>query len=188
MTASVPCVPAATFVTWRCWSALPIETTFERPPSFELAPIATELDPAVTCGLSVPLPFMSVATPLLLAAVVELLLMLVESDDTWLFTLVDREATVLLVLERPVDSELTLVWVDVDSDVRLLLVVLRPVDSEPTAVDVEVESEATLALVAPSPVDSEATALLVANSWLPLTASVLLDVIWPAATLVTCRS
>ncbi len=195
---------------------LPTETTFVRPPSVELAPIATEFEPAVTVGLSVPEPFMSAAMPVVLFERIVLLLIVDDREVSWLLMLVtpvDSEATLLLVVLRPVDSELmpvdveveseatlllvvlrlvdselTAVDVEVDSDETVLLVVLRPVDSELTAVEVEVESEATLLLVAFRPVDSEATLLLVANSWLPLTASVLVWLIWPAATLVTWRS
>ncbi|VWB95374.1 ATPase [Burkholderia paludis] len=165
MTASVPCVPGATFVIWRCCVSLPTDTTFERPPSFEFAPIATEFEPAVTFGTSLPVPFMSAAIPLLFAERMVLLLIVV---DNW-FTVVlmfdtplDSEATLLLVELRPVDSELMPVEVDVDSEATLLFVVLRPVDSEPTpvdneliAVEVEVDSEATLLLVAFRLVDSE---------------------------------
>jgi hypothetical protein len=213
LTASVPSVPAATLVIWRCCVELPTDTTFERPPSFELAPIATEFEPAVTVGLSEPVPFMSAAMPVVLFERIVLLLSVVDSDVIWLLMLVtpvDSDATVLLVVLRPVDSEvmpvevevdsdvtlllvelrpvdseLTAVDVEVDSDDTLLLVALRPVDSELTAVDVEVDSDARLLLVAPRPVDSDATVLLVAYSWLPLTASVLVWLIWPAATLVT---
>ncbi len=204
-TASVPCVPGATFVIWRCWSALPTDTTFERPPSFELAPIATEFEPAVTVGLSEPSPFESDAMPELFVTDVDRLLI-------WLLmfvTLVDSEFTVLLVVDKLVDSEPMLVDVEVDSDVTLLLVVDRPVDSELTAVDVEVDSDETVLLVVDRPVDSEltevdsdatllfvvlrpvdsdATVLLVAYSWLPLTASVLVADTRPAATLVIWRS
>ncbi len=63
LTASVPCVPGATLMIWRCCVSLPTDTTFERPPSVEFAPIATEFEPAVTVGLSEPVPFMSAATP-----------------------------------------------------------------------------------------------------------------------------
>ncbi len=49
-TASVPCVPGATFTIWRCCVSLPTETTFWRPPSVEFEPIATEFEPAVTVG------------------------------------------------------------------------------------------------------------------------------------------
>ncbi|AIS97981.1 putative chromosome segregation ATPase [Burkholderia thailandensis MSMB59] len=75
---------------------------------------------------------------------------------------VDSEATVLLVEDRPVDSEPMLVEVDVDSDARLLLVEDRPVDSEPMAVEVDVDSDARLLFVVFRPVDSDATLLLVA--------------------------
>ncbi|KVF38099.1 hypothetical protein WJ09_03000 [Burkholderia vietnamiensis] len=73
----------------------------------------------------------------------------------------------------PVDSELAVVDVEVDSDAIPLVSVLVPVDSD-----------ATVLLVVDKPVDSELipvevevdrlpTAWSVANSWLPLTASVL---------------
>ncbi|KVG70635.1 hypothetical protein WJ49_03105 [Burkholderia ubonensis] len=45
--------------------SLPTDTTLERPPSVEFAPIATEFEPVVTVGLSLPVPFMSAAMPLL---------------------------------------------------------------------------------------------------------------------------
>ncbi len=204
-TASVPCVPGATFVIWRCCVSLPTDTTFERPPSVEFAPIATEFEPAVAVGRSLPVPFMSAATPLLLLVRVVLLLIVVDSWLSWLLMLVtpvDSDATVLFVELRPVDSELMPVDVDVDSDVRLLFVELRPVDSEPIAVDVDVDSDATVLLVELRPVDSELmpvdsdemfdavdvdsalTARFVASSWLPLIASVLVGEIRPAATFV----
>ena len=88
--------------------------------------------------------------------------------------IVDREATLLVVVLKPVDSEAT-----------LLMVALSPLDSEPSPVEVVVDSDATLLLVVDSPVDKELTAVLVANSCEPLSASVLLAVIRPAATLVT---
>ncbi len=208
-TASVPCVPGATFVIWRCCVSLPTDTTFERPPSFEPAPIATEFEPAVTTGRSLPLPFRSAATPLLFAARVVLLLSVVDSWFNWLLmfvTPVDSDATLLFVVLRPVDSEPMPVEVDVDSELTLLFVVLRPVDSELIAVEVDVDSEATLLFVVLRPVDSElmpvdrdATfdavdvdsvliALFVAFSWLPLIASVLVAEIRPAATFVIWRS
>ncbi len=104
----------------------------------ELAPIATEFEPAVTVGLSEPVPFMSAAIPDELAAWIVLLLIVVDSDEIWLLMLVtpvDNDATLLLVELRPVDSELIPVEVDVDSDATLLLVVDSPVDSELTPVD-----------------------------------------------------
>ncbi len=194
-------MPGATLMTWRCSLEFPTETTFVRPPSVEFEPIATEFEPAVTVGLSVPVPFASAAMPVVLLVRV-VLLIVVDSEFNWVLMLVtpvdsevtavevevDSDATLLLVVLRPVDNELTEVEVEVDSDVTLLLVLLSPVDSELTAVEVEVDSEATLLLVVFRPVDSEATLLLVANSWLPLTASVLVWLIWPAATLVTWRS
>ncbi|KVQ15058.1 hypothetical protein WJ98_24465 [Burkholderia ubonensis] len=71
---------------------------------------------------------------------------------------VDNDATLLLVVLRPVDSELTPlcavlmpVDVDVDSDTTLLLVVLKPVDSDAIALDEDdtvVDSELTAVLVA----------------------------------------
>jgi hypothetical protein len=64
---------------WRCCVSLPTDTTFWRPPSVEFAPIATEFDPAVTFGTSLPVPFMSAAMPLLLAERVLLLLIVVDS-------------------------------------------------------------------------------------------------------------
>ncbi|WP_273961118.1 hypothetical protein, partial [Burkholderia pseudomallei] len=72
----------------------------------------------------------------------------------------DSEATLLLVVDRPVESEpipvdvevdseaielvaeLRPVEVDVDSEATVLSVVDRPVESEPMPVDVEVDSEA----------------------------------------------
>ncbi len=205
LTASVPCVPGATFVIWRCCVSLPTDTTFERPPSLEFAPIATEFEPAVTVGRSVPVPFMSAAMPELFAVRAWLLFTVV---DSWfsvllmLVTPVDSDATVLLVELRPVDSEPMPVEVDVDSDVRLLLVELKPVDSEPIAVEVDVDSDVRLLLVELRPVDSEPIpvdsdemfeavdvdrllmARFVALSWLPLTASVLVAETRPAATFV----
>ncbi|SUY27205.1 Uncharacterised protein [Burkholderia oklahomensis] len=166
MTASVPSVPAATFVTCRCCVELPTETTFERPPSFEFAPIAAEFEPAVTDGAAAVGALMSAATPALAGSErIELFVLLtidVDSDVScvlMLVTLVDSDATLVFVVDRPVDSEPMPVDVDVDSEARLLLVVDRPVDSEPTAVDVEVDSEATLLLVVDRPVDSAPTAV-----------------------------
>ncbi len=204
----MPCVPGATLVIWRCCWSLPTDTTFERPPSFDAAPIATEFEPAVTTGLSLPVPFMSAAIPLLFAVRVVLLLTVVASWFTWsprFVTPVDSDATVLFVVLRPVDSEPMPVDVDVDSDVRLLFVELRPVDSEPIAVDVDVDSDVSALLVElrpvdsePMPVDSDAMfdavdvdrlviAWFVAWSWLPLIASVLAAEIWPADTFVIWR-
>ncbi|KVL32649.1 hypothetical protein WS97_20765 [Burkholderia territorii] len=80
MTASVGCVPGATFVIWRSAPGEPTLTTFERPPSVEFAPMATEFDPAVTVGRSEPVPFMSAATAVLFAERVVLLLIVV---DNW---------------------------------------------------------------------------------------------------------
>ncbi len=199
-TASVPCVPGATFVIWRCCVSLPTDTTFERPPSVEFAPIATEFEPAVTVGRSVP--FMSAAVLELLAASAWLLLIVVDSEFSVLLmfvTPVDRDATLLFVVLRPVDSEPMPVEVDVDNELTLLFTVLRPVDSELIAVEVDVDSEATLLFVVLRPVDNDATfdavdvdsvliALFVAFSWLPLIASVLEAEIRPAATFVIWRS
>jgi hypothetical protein len=63
-------------------------------------------------------------------------------------TVVDSDATLLLVMLRPVDSEFTPlcavlmpVDVEVDSDARLVLVAPRPVDSELRLVEVVVDSE-----------------------------------------------
>jgi hypothetical protein len=81
---------------------------------------------------------------------------------------VDSEATLLLVVLRPVDSDVMPVEVEVDSEARPLLVVLRPVDNEVTPlwavlipVEVEVDSEAKPLFVVLSPVevdvDNEAT-------------------------------
>ncbi len=177
--------------------------------SFEFAPIATEFEPAVTVGTSVPLPFMSAAIPLLFTERVLLLLIVVDSWFNWLLmfvTPVDSEATLLFVVLRPVDSEPMPVEVDVDSELTLLFVVLRPVDSELIAVEVDVDSDDTELFVALRPVDSELmpvdsdatfdavdvdrllTAWFVALSWLPLIASVLLAEIRPAATFVIWRS
>ena len=209
LTASVPCVPGATLMTWRCCVSLPTDTTFERLLSFDAAPIATEFEPAVTIGRSLPVPFMSAAMPLLFAVRVVLLFTVVDSWFNWLLMLVtpvDSDATVLLVELRPVDSEVRPVEVEVDSDVRLLLVELRPVDSELMLVEVDVDSDATVLLVELRPVDSELmpvdsdemfdavdvdrllTAWFVALSWLPLIASVLVAEMRPAATLVIWRS
>ncbi len=79
---------------------------------------------------------------------------------------VDR---LLIPVETDVDRLPTPVEVEVDRLFRLLLVVLRPVDSDE---------------IWPSDVLSWLATL---NSWLPLIASVLVAVIWPAATLVICR-
>ncbi len=170
LTASVPCVPGATFVIWRSAPGAPTLTTFERPPSVEFAPIAAEFVPAVTFAASLPVPFMSAAMPAVLCKRVTLLLRVVESVVNW-----------LLMFVTPVDSELMLVKVDVDSDATELLVELRPVDSEPMPVD----SDETFATV---DVDKLLTAWFVALSWLPLTASVLVGEMRPAATLVIWRS
>ena len=51
-TASVFCVPAATLMICRSLPTEPTDTTLLRPSLFELAPIATELDPALTNALS----------------------------------------------------------------------------------------------------------------------------------------
>ena len=51
-TASVFCVPAATLMICRSLPEEPTDTTLLRPSLFELAPIATELDPALTNALS----------------------------------------------------------------------------------------------------------------------------------------
>ncbi len=209
LTASVPCVPGATLMTWRCCVSLPTDTTFERPPSVEFAPIAAEFEPAVTFGRSLPVPFMSAAMPLLFTVRVVLLFSVVDNCVSWLLmvvTPVDSDATVLFVELRPVDSEVRPVEVDVDSDATLLLVDDRPVDSELMLVEVDVDSDATVLLVELRPVDSEPmpvdndemfdavdvdrllTAWLVALSWLPLIASVLVADTRPAATLVIWRS
>ena len=115
---------------------------------------------------------------------------------------VDNEARPLLVVLKPVESEptplcavLIPVDVEVDNEATLLFVVLKPVDNEATPlcavlipVDVDVESEL-------NPVDNELTELPTELTWLataynslPLTASVLVAVIRPAATFVICRS
>lgn len=204
----MPCVPGATFVIWRCCVSLPTDTTFDRPPSVEFAPIATEFEPAVTVGLSPPLPFISAEIPVLFAICVVLLIDVdSELSELLIFvTPVDREATLLLVVLRPVDNEPMPVEVEVESELTLLFVVLRPVDSELIAVEVEVDNDATLLFVVLRPVDSELmpvdsdatfeavdvdsvlTALFVAFSWLPLITSVLVAEIWPAATFVIWRS
>ncbi|MET5013422.1 hypothetical protein AAHH80_41245, partial [Burkholderia pseudomallei] len=44
---------------------------------------------------------------------------------------------------------------DVDNDATLLLVVLRPVDSEPMPVDVEVQRDATELVADDSPLDAD---------------------------------
>ncbi len=186
--------------------SLPTDTTFERPPSVEFAPIATEFEPAVTVGLSLPVPFMSAAIPVVFEARVVLLLIVVDSEliELLIFvTPVDSDATLLFVVLSPVDSDPIPVEVEVDSELTLLFVVLRPVDSELIAVEVEVDNDATLLFVVLRPVDRELmpvdsdatfeavdvdsvlTALFVAFSWLPLIASVLVAEIWPAATFVT---
>ncbi len=199
-------MPGATFVIWRCCVSLPTDTTFERPPSVEFAPIATEFEPAVTVGLSLPVPLMSAAIPVVFEARVVLLLIVVDSEliELLIFvTPVDSDATLLFVVLSPVDSDPIPVEVEVDSELTLLFVVLRPVDSELIAVEVEVDNDATLLFVVLRPVDRELmpvdsdatfeavdvdsvlTALFVAFSWLPLIASVLVAEIWPAATFVT---
>ena len=140
------------------------------------------------------------------------MLRLVDRLDTFPFVVlrpvdveVDRLATLLFVVSRPVDRLVIPVDVEVDRLVRLLFVVLTPVDRELTPVDklasrliavlspvdVEVDNELTpvdkLPTAVEVDVDNEFTAELVANSWLPLTASVEAAEIWPAATLVSCR-
>ncbi|PFH08942.1 hypothetical protein BCF11_1322 [Collimonas sp. PA-H2] len=52
LTASVFCVPAATLMICRSLASEPTETTLRRVPLFELAPIATELEPGLTNALS----------------------------------------------------------------------------------------------------------------------------------------
>ncbi|KVF91426.1 hypothetical protein WJ20_11915 [Burkholderia vietnamiensis] len=103
---------------------------------------------------------------------------------------VDSEATVLSVELRPVDSELIElvaddkpVDVEVDNDATELSVELNPVDNEVMPVD----SDEIALLDDDTVVDSEFTTELVANSCEPLIASVLVGVIWPAATLVIWR-
>ncbi|WP_306170512.1 hypothetical protein, partial [Burkholderia pseudomallei] len=61
---------------------------------------------------------------------------------------VDSEATLLLVVDRPVESEPMPVDVEVDSEVIELVAELRPVE-------VEVDSEATVLSVVDRPVESE---------------------------------
>ncbi len=61
LTASVPSVPAATLVIWRCWVELPTDTTLDRPPSVEPWPSATEFEPALTDGAWAPGADMSAA-------------------------------------------------------------------------------------------------------------------------------
>jgi hypothetical protein len=96
---------------------------------------------------------------------------------------VDSDATLLLVVSRPVDSELTPVdnelrplAVEVDRLVTLLFVASRPVDSEPKPLAVEVDRLVTLLFVASRPVDNEPRPLAVEVdsevSWLTFTASV----------------
>ncbi len=63
LTASVPSVPGATWVICRCWAALPTDTTFERPPSVEPWPSATEFEPVLTEGALAPGADMSPAYP-----------------------------------------------------------------------------------------------------------------------------
>ena len=106
----------------RCCVSLPTDTTFERPPSVEFEPIATEFEPAVTVGLSEPVPFMSAATPVEFCESVVLLIE-VESDVNW-----------LLMFATPVDNEPMLVDVELDSCATVLLVVLKPVDRRPSLV------------------------------------------------------
>ncbi|VWB97941.1 ATPase [Burkholderia lata] len=99
--------------------------------------------------------------------------MVVESDDNWLLmfvTPVDSEATVAFVERRPVDNDEKPADVDVDKDATVLLVLSRPVDSELMLFEVDV--------------DRLLTAMLVEFSWLPLTASVLVAEMRPAATFV----
>jgi hypothetical protein len=54
LTASVFCVPAATLMIWRSLPIEPTETTLMRELLFELAPIATEFEPALTEASSEP--------------------------------------------------------------------------------------------------------------------------------------
>uniref|UniRef100_UPI0039F634B0 hypothetical protein n=1 Tax=Burkholderia sp. BCC1999 TaxID=2817448 RepID=UPI0039F634B0 len=96
------------------------------------------------------------------------------ADDRPVEVEVDSEVIELLADDRPVE-------VEEDSDVTELLVELRPVDSDV----MPVESEAIALPDVDTVVDSESTIELVANSCEPLIASVLVAVIWPAATLVT---
>ncbi|WP_308450182.1 hypothetical protein [Burkholderia pseudomallei] len=60
----------------------------------------------------------------------------------------DSEATLLLVVDRPVESEPMPVDVEVDSEPIELLAELRPVE-------VDVDSDATLLSVVPRPVGRE---------------------------------
>ncbi|MBF3384738.1 hypothetical protein ISF34_30820, partial [Burkholderia pseudomallei] len=64
----------------------------------------------------------------------------------------DSEATLLLVVDRPLESEPIPVEVEVDSEAIELVAELRPVE-------VDVDSEATVLLVVDSPVDNELTPL-----------------------------
>ena len=92
----------------------------------------------------------------------------------------DRLVRLLFVVLTPVDRELT----PVDKLASRLIAVLSPVDVE---VDNELTPVDKLPTAVEVDVDNEFTAELVANSWLPLTASVEAAEIWPAATLVSCR-
>ncbi|POM14704.1 hypothetical protein CSX04_07517 [Burkholderia cepacia] len=87
---------------------------------------------------------------------------------------VDNEVTELSVELNPVDNELMPVDVDVDNDVIALLADDTPVDNELTLDAVDV--------------DRELTAWFVASSCDPLIASVLAELMRPAATLVIWRS
>ncbi|MBF3672447.1 hypothetical protein ISF60_30920, partial [Burkholderia pseudomallei] len=73
----------------------------------------------------------------------------VDSEVSELFVLLsplDSEATLLLVVDRPVESEPIPVDVEVDSEAIELVAELRPVE-------VEVDSEATVLFAVDSPVD-----------------------------------
>ncbi|WP_269821748.1 hypothetical protein, partial [Burkholderia pseudomallei] len=64
----------------------------------------------------------------------------VDGGVRWRFVLLsplDSEATLLLVVDRPVESEPIPVYVEVDSEAIELVAALRPVD-------VDVDSEATV--------------------------------------------
>ena len=186
-------------------------------PFVVLRPVDVEVDRLATLLFVVSRPVDRLVIPVDVEVdrLVRLLFVVLTPVDREL-TPVDKLASRLIAVLSPVDvevdNELTpvdrlVIPVDVEVDrlVRLLFVVLTPVDRELTPVDklasrliavlspvdVEVDNELTpvdkLPTAVEVDVDNEFTAELVANSWLPLTASVEAAEIWPAATLVSCR-
>ena len=168
-----------------------------------LRPVEVEVDKLETVLPVVLRPVLRLL--ILLVAVLRPVDVDVDSELIPVDKLASRLAAVLRPVEVEVDRLLMLLFavlkpveVEVDKLDTVLPVVLRPVDrllmplvAVLSPVDVEVDNELTpvdkLPTAVEVDVDNEFTAELVANSWLPLTASVEAAEIWPAATLVSCR-